>query len=120
MVEKGRVRHQFSAQAPNELWLADITEHATAEGELDHCAMKDAYSNRIIGYSIDARMKSRIAVAALNNAVGGGVLGVGSHCRNVGAARRRGPVSNVQETTTGWNRQAIPPRWRVVSGRLGR
>jgi len=67
--EHGRVRHDFSASAPNELWLADITEHRTGEGKLYLCAVKDAYSNRIIGYSIDSRMKSRIAVAALNNAV---------------------------------------------------
>jgi putative transposase len=66
---KGRTRHEFTAAAPNELWLADITEHATGEGRLYLCAIKDAYSNRIIGYSIDTRMKSRIAVAALNNAV---------------------------------------------------
>jgi hypothetical protein len=33
------------------------------------CAIKDAYSNRIVGYSIDSQMKSRIVVAALNNAV---------------------------------------------------
>ncbi len=65
----GRLRHVFAASAPNELWLADITEHRTAEGKLYLCAIKDAYSNRIIGYSIDSRMKSRIAVAALNNAV---------------------------------------------------
>lgn len=67
--DKGRVRHAFTAEAPNELWLSDITEHRTGEGKLYICAVKDAYSNRIIGYSIDSRMKSRIAVAALNNAV---------------------------------------------------
>ena len=33
------------------------------------CAIKDVFSNRIVGYSIDERMKSRIAVNALNNAV---------------------------------------------------
>ncbi|MGW3733589.1 DDE-type integrase/transposase/recombinase, partial [Streptomyces sp. NPDC005148] len=33
------------------------------------CAIKDVFSKRIVGYSIDARMKSRLAVAALNNAV---------------------------------------------------
>ena len=52
-----------------ELWLADITEHRTGEGKLYLCAVKDVYSNRIVGYSIDSRMKSRLAVAALNNAV---------------------------------------------------
>jgi transposase InsO family protein len=67
--DKGRVRHEFTADVANQLWLADITEHWTAEGKLYLCAVKDAYSNRIVGYSIDSRMKSRIAVNALNNAV---------------------------------------------------
>jgi putative transposase len=65
----GVVRHAFTADAPNELWLSDITEHWTGEGKLYVCAIKDVYSNRIVGYSIDSRMKSRIAVAALDNAV---------------------------------------------------
>jgi transposase InsO family protein len=63
------VRREFTAGAPNELWLADITEHRTKEGRLYLCAIKDVFSNRIVGYSIDERMKSRIAVNALNNAV---------------------------------------------------
>ncbi len=45
------------------------TEHWTNEGKLYLCAFKDVYSNRIVGYSIDSRMKSRLAVTALNNAV---------------------------------------------------
>ncbi|GAA3515363.1 hypothetical protein GCM10022262_42820 [Georgenia daeguensis] len=67
--DKGRQRHEFTADAVNELWLTDITEHRTGEGKLYLCAIKDAYSNRIVGYSIDSRMKSRLAVAALDNAV---------------------------------------------------
>lgn len=67
--DHGRVRHRFVADKPNRLWLADITEHQTGEGKLYLCAIKDAYANRIVGYSIDSRMKSRIAVAALNSAV---------------------------------------------------
>lgn len=62
------VRRNFTADAPNRLWLADITEHATGDGKLYLCAIKDVFSNRIVGYSIDARMKSRLAVAALDNA----------------------------------------------------
>ena len=38
---------------PNVLWLTDITEHPTGEGKLYLCAVKDACSNRIVGYSID-------------------------------------------------------------------
>lgn len=63
------VERDFTAGAPNQLWLADITEHWTGEGKLYLCAIKDVYSNRIVGYSIDSRMKSRLAVAALGNAV---------------------------------------------------
>ncbi|WP_183528781.1 IS3 family transposase [Micrococcus sp. TA1] len=67
--EHGVTRHRFTAERPNELWLSDITEHRTGQGKLYLCAIKDVYSNRIVGYSISDRMKSRLAVAALNNAV---------------------------------------------------
>ncbi len=67
--EKGRTRQMFAADAPNDLWLTDITEHKTAEGKLYLCAIKDVFSGRIVGCSIDSRMKSRLAVAALENAV---------------------------------------------------
>ncbi len=63
------VLRDFTADEPNHLWLADITEHRTDEGKLYLCAIKDVCSNRIVGYSIDSRMKARLAVAALNNAV---------------------------------------------------
>ena len=62
------VRRDFTAPTPNTLWLADITEHWTDEGKLYLCAVKDVWSNRIVGYSIDSRMKSRLAVQALDNA----------------------------------------------------
>jgi transposase InsO family protein len=62
------VRRCFTAEAPNELWLADITEHRTDEGKLYLCAIKDCFSNRIIGWSIDSRMKARLVVAAIDMA----------------------------------------------------
>ena len=51
--------------APNRLWLTDITEHRTDEGKLYLCAVKDVFSNRIVGWAIDTRMKARLAVAAI-------------------------------------------------------
>jgi transposase InsO family protein len=63
------VNRAFIAEAPNRLWLTDITEHPTDEGKLYLCAIKDVYANRIVGYSIDSRMKSRLAVAALESAI---------------------------------------------------
>ena len=63
------VNRDFTAVEPNVLWLVDITEHWTSGGKLYLCAIKDCFSNKIVGYSIDSRMKARLAVAALENAV---------------------------------------------------
>ena len=63
------VERNFIADQPDQLWLTDITEHWTGEGKLYLCALKDVWSTRIVGYSIDSRMKSSLAVAALENAV---------------------------------------------------
>jgi transposase InsO family protein len=63
------VERDFTAKSPNELWLSDITEHPTREGKLYLCAVKDVFSNRIVGYLMDSRMKSRLATTALSNAV---------------------------------------------------
>lgn len=62
------VQREFTADAPNRLWLTDITEHRTSEGKLYLCAIKDVFSNKIVGYSIDSRMKSRLVVNAIDNA----------------------------------------------------
>ncbi len=63
------VSRNFTAQRANQLWLTDITEHNTGEGKLYLCAIKDVFSGKIVGYSIDSRMKSQLAVTALRNAV---------------------------------------------------
>jgi transposase InsO family protein len=76
------VRREFRAPGPNRVWLSDITEHPTREGKLYLCAVKDVWSNRIVGYSMSERMESQIAVAALESAVarrGGDVAGCVLH-----------------------------------------
>ena len=62
------VGRDFTASGSNEVWLADSTEHRTLEDKPYVCAIEDVLSNRIVGYSTDTRMKSRIAVNASNNA----------------------------------------------------
>jgi putative transposase len=68
-VHEDKVKRDFTATDVNRLWLTDITEHPTSEGKLYLCAVKDVYSNRIVGYAIDSRMKSRLAKKAIENAV---------------------------------------------------
>ena len=62
------VERDFTASAANRLWLTDITEHPAAEGKLYLCAVKDVWpARRIVGYSIDSRMTSYLAVDALDD-----------------------------------------------------
>lgn len=77
----GVTRHRFTASRTNELWLTDISEHPSREGKLYLCAVKDAYSGRIVGYSISSRMKAGLAVQALANAAAmrGNVAGCKVH-----------------------------------------
>ena len=63
------VQRDFTAPAPNRVWVTDITEHPTAEGTLYCCAIKDLFSNRIVGYALGGRMTSALTVAALRTAV---------------------------------------------------
>ena len=63
------VMRDFTAPAPDILWLTDITEHWTGEGKLYCCAVKDVCSNRIVGYSISDRMTARLATSALRSAI---------------------------------------------------
>jgi putative transposase len=67
--EEDLVRRQFTAQAPDRLWLTDITEHPAADGKLYCAAVMDAYSRRITGWSIDKRQDTDLVVGALAMAV---------------------------------------------------
>jgi putative transposase len=41
-------QRDFTAAAPDTVWVTDITEHPTGQGRLYCCAIKDLFSNRII------------------------------------------------------------------------
>jgi putative transposase len=63
------VQRNFSAPAPDRVWLTDLTEHPTAEGKLYICCIKDVCSRRIVGYATSDRMTASLAVSALRQAV---------------------------------------------------
>lgn len=65
----GVIRRRFDVTGANELWLTHIAEDHTREAKLDVGAVKDAYSNRVVGYSMAPRMKSSLAIAALGYAI---------------------------------------------------
>ena len=48
------VKREFARPGPNQLWVTDITEHRTREGKVYCAVVLDAYSRRIVGWSIDS------------------------------------------------------------------
>jgi putative transposase len=63
------VERQFRPQAPNLLWIADLTYLRTWEGWLYLAAVQDAYSRAIVGWSMADHMRSELVVDALHMAV---------------------------------------------------
>ena len=63
------VERQFRPSTPNVLWLADITYLRTWEGWLYLAAVQDAYSRRIVGWSMADHMRAELVVDALTMAV---------------------------------------------------
>ena len=63
------VERDFTAQAPNELWVADITYIATAVGFLYLAVVLDAFSRRIVGWSMANHLRTELVLAALEMAL---------------------------------------------------
>ena len=59
----------FVADGPDQVWVTDITEYWSEEGKLCCCAIKNLWHNKIVGYSLQSRMKARIAGDVLTMAV---------------------------------------------------
>jgi putative transposase len=63
------VMRHFGVDGPDRLWVGDVTEHPTAEGKVYLATVLDAWSRRIIGWSIADHMRSELVVDALQMAV---------------------------------------------------
>jgi transposase InsO family protein len=63
------VNRDFHRDGPNQLWMTDLTEHPTREGKLYCCAVLDAWSRKVVGWSIDRRPTAAMVNAALGMAI---------------------------------------------------
>lgn len=59
------IGRDFTAAAPNQRWVADITEFGCGDGKLYLAAIMDLYSRRIVGWSIGNRRPAELVVGAL-------------------------------------------------------
>ena len=63
------VERRFRPEAPDVLWIADVTYLRTWEGWLYLAAVQDAFSRRIVGWSMADHMRAELVVDALQMAV---------------------------------------------------
>jgi putative transposase len=63
------VERDFTATAPNRLWVADLTRIPTGEGVLWLASVRDAFSNKVVGWATAARADTTLALTALNHAL---------------------------------------------------
>ena len=62
------VKRQFRADEPNRLWFCDITQHRARDGWVYCAAVIDAYSRRVVGWSIAERATAELVTDALEMA----------------------------------------------------
>ncbi len=63
------VRRRFRAEGRDRLWVSDVTEHPTDEGKVYLAVVVDAWSRRVVGWSIGDHMRSELVVDALQMAI---------------------------------------------------
>jgi transposase InsO family protein len=63
------IDRNFTAAAPNRIWLADITYIPTAEGWLYLAAVMDLFSRKIVGWAMRDHMQVELASSALMMAI---------------------------------------------------
>jgi transposase InsO family protein len=119
------VNRNFAVDGPDRLWVSDITEHATAEGKLYVAVVVDAWSRRVIGWSIADHIRAELVVDALQMATwrrrppAGQAIFHSDHGsqytswafgRRLRAAGVLGSMGSIGDaTTTPWPRASSPP-----------
>ena len=62
------IRGDFTASAPNQKWLSDITEIPCSDGKLYLCAVLDCFNGEIVGLAMDDNMRKELCIQAFENA----------------------------------------------------
>lgn len=57
------VNRRFSADDPDRLWCMDLTQHRTSEGRVYCAVVLDAFSRRVVGWSIADHLRAELVVS---------------------------------------------------------
>jgi len=63
------LQRDFTATAPNQRWVADITEFPTGEGKLYLAGIRDLFHRGIVGWDTSGRQDAALVVSALTMAL---------------------------------------------------
>ncbi len=63
------VERQFAAEAPNRLWVADITYIPTWNGFLFLAVVLDVFSRRVVGWLMASHLRTELVLQALDMAI---------------------------------------------------
>ncbi len=63
------VQRQFTAEAPDRLWVADITYVPTGSGFLYLAVVVDVFSRRVVGWAMESHIRTELVLQALNMAL---------------------------------------------------
>ena len=63
------VERTFTPPAPDRLWVADITQQRTGQGWLYLAVVLDAFSRRIVGWSMAEHLRTELVLDALDMAI---------------------------------------------------
>ena len=65
-----RVERRFRADAPDRLWVADITYVPTWTGFVYLAMVLDVFSRKVVGWAMAHHLRTELVLAALNMAIG--------------------------------------------------
>ncbi len=107
------VRPRFATQAPNELWVADMTYVPTWAGFIYLAVVIDVWSRRVVGWSIGEHMRTELVLGALNMAISTrkptgvihhsdqgsqyAALAFGKRCQDIGVRPSMGTVGDAYD-----------------------
>src|SRR3546814_19969387 len=70
ILAENRLEQNFKVEAPDQVWVSDISQIKTLEGWLYLAVILDLFSRKVIGMAMADRMTQKLVINAFNQALG--------------------------------------------------